>query len=197
MICCEIKRIVARAGRDFSNRIMIRDFGDSPSRQLKEMTEFVEKGSDRMKINIQEIPGAAQTQKPLRQQNTPAGGFDQLLEKAMTPQSGSTSAKSAIPPLQSLSSLGFAVPTATERSQMVNNLNELLNVVESYQIKMADPKASLKEIYPLIQQMEKKVKELEPVAEVLPDGDKLKEILNRALVASTVEIIKFNRGDYV
>ena len=69
--------------------------------------------------------------------------------------------------------------------------------IESYQLKMADPKVSLKEVYPLVQQMEKKTTELVPAVEALRDGDKLKEILNRALVASTVEIIKFNRGDYV
>jgi len=45
--------------------------------------------------------------------------------------------------------------------------------------------------------MEKKTAELIPTLESLPDGDKLKDILNQALVTSTVEIIKFNRGDYV
>ncbi len=150
-----------------------------------------------MKINIQEIPGVAQTQKTHKQHDTPAGGFDQLLEKAMNPQSGQTPATSALPPLQSLSSLSFVVPTAAERTQTVKGIDELLNVIESYQTKMADPKVSLKEIYPLVQQMEKKTAELVPASEALPDGDKLKEILNGVLVASTVEVIKFNRGDYV
>ncbi len=150
-----------------------------------------------MKINIQEIPGVAQTQKTLKRQDTPTGGFDQLLEKAMNPQSGRAPATSALPPLQSLSNVSFVVPTAAERSQTVKHIDELLNVIESYQVKMADPKVSLKEIYPLVQQMEKKTAELVPAAEALPDGDKLKEILNRILVASTVEVIKFNRGDYV
>ncbi len=150
-----------------------------------------------MKINIQDVPGVAQTQKPHKQQNTPTGGFDQLLEKAMTAQNGQGAAASALPPLQSLSGASFVVPGAAEQSQTVKNVDELLNVIESYQTKMADPRVSLKEIYPLIQQMEKKTAELAPVAEALPTGDKLKEILDRTLVASTVEIIKFNRGDYV
>ncbi len=150
-----------------------------------------------MKINIQDMPGVAQTQKTLKRQDTPTGGFGQLLEKAMNPQSGRAPATSALPPLQSLSNVSFVVPTVTERSQTVKSIDELLNVIESYQVKMADPKVSLKEIHPLVQQMEKKTSELAPVAEALPDGDKLKEILNRVLVASTVEIIKFNRGDYV
>ncbi|MBE0556604.1 MAG: hypothetical protein IH628_05160 [Proteobacteria bacterium] len=115
----------------------------------------------------------------------------------MNPQSGQAPATGAHPPLQMLSNVNFIAPTATERSQAVKKIDELLNVIESYQAKIADPKVSLKEIYPLVQQMEKKTAELVPAAEALPDGDKLKEILNRVLVASTVEIIKFNRGDYV
>lgn len=150
-----------------------------------------------MKINIQEMPGVAQTQKPLKQHDMPTGGFEQLLEKAMNPQSAQAPTTSALPPLQSLSSVSFVAPSAAEHSQTVKDINELLNVVESYQAKMTDPKVSLKAIYPLVQQMEKKTTELVPASEALPDGDKLKEILNRVLVASTVEIIKFNRGDYV
>ena len=150
-----------------------------------------------MKINIQEIPGVAQTRKTHKQHNTPTGGFDQLLEKAMNPQSGQASATSTLPPLQILSNVNSVVPTATERSQTVKSIDELLNVIESYQVKMADPKVSLKQMYPLVQQMEKKTTELAPAAEALPDGDKLKEILNRVLVSSTVEVIKCNRGDYV
>jgi hypothetical protein len=150
-----------------------------------------------MKINIQDMPGIAQTQKTLKQNNTPTGGFEQVLEKAMSPQSGQTQATSALPPLQCLSNVGFVVPTAAERSQTVQRIDDLLNVIETYQAKMADPRVSLKETYPLVEQMEKKTAELAPVAEALPAGDKLKEILNRVLVASTVEVIKFNRGDYL
>jgi hypothetical protein len=31
----------------------------------------------------------------------------------------------------------------------------------------------------------------------LSDGDELKNILNQVIITSSVEIIKFNRGDYV
>ncbi len=81
--------------------------------------------------------------------------------------------------------------------QTVQNIDGFLNIMEAYERKMTDPQASLKDAYPLVQQMEKKTAELIPTLESLPDGDKLKDILNQALVASTVEVIKFNRGDYV
>jgi hypothetical protein len=150
-----------------------------------------------MKINIQDISGITQPHKTHQQPQSTAGTFDEFLEKALTPQSGQVASTGALPPLESLSSLNFAVPSRVDRTQTVNHIDEFLSIIESYQKQMADPKASLKDAYPFVQQMEKKTAELIPTLESLPEADKLKDILNRVLVASTVEVIKFNRGDYV
>jgi len=45
--------------------------------------------------------------------------------------------------------------------------------------------------------METEQEALAPVLNSLPPGDGLKDILNDALVTSSLEVIKFNRGDYV
>ncbi len=150
-----------------------------------------------MKITIQDISGVTQPHKTAQQPQSPAGRFDEFLEKAMTPQSGQAALTGALPPLQSISSLNFAVPSGGDQIQTVKHIDEFLNIMESYLEKMADPKSSLKDAYPFVQQMEAKTAELLPVFEELPAGSKLKDMLNRALVASTVETIKFNRGDYV
>jgi hypothetical protein len=150
-----------------------------------------------MKINSQEILGIIQPPQAHQQGKSRTGGFDEFLEKAMTVQSGQMAPTSALPPLQSLSGLGLAMPFGVDRVQTVKNIDHFLNIMESYQRKMADPKASLKDAYPLVQQMEKKTTELIPTLESLPEGDKLKDILNQTLITSTVEIIKFNRGDYL
>ncbi len=150
-----------------------------------------------MKINTQDPSGIAQAQKTHQQNKSSAGRFDELLEKAMIPQTGSTVSANALPPLQSLSNLGLAIPSGVDRIQTVKSIDYFLNIMGAYERKMNDPQASLKDAYPFVQQMEKKTTELIPTLEALPDGDKLKDILNRALVVSTVEIIKFNRGDYV
>lgn len=150
-----------------------------------------------MKITTQDISGVTQAHKPHQQPQSTAGRFDEFLEKAMTPQSGQVASTGALPPLQSLSSLSFAAPSGVDQVQTVKHIDEFLNIMQSYQERMADPKASLKDAYPFVQQMEKKTAELLPAFEQLPAGDKLKDILNQALVASAVEVIKFNRGDYV
>lgn len=150
-----------------------------------------------MKIDTHELPAVTQQRKTYQQPQSPAGRFDALLEKAMNPQSGQTSAAGGLPPLQGLSRVNFAMPPGVDRTQTVKQIDEFLTIMESYQQKMADPTASLKDASPYVQQMGKKAADLLPVMESLPAGDKLKDILNRVLVASTVEIIKFNRGDYV
>ena len=150
-----------------------------------------------MKINTQEPSGIAQAQKTHQQNKLSAGRFDEFLEKAMIPQGRQTPSANALPPLQSLSNLGLAIPSCVDRTQTVKSIDSFLNIMDAYERKMTDPQASLKDAYPLVQEMEKKTAELIPTLESLPDGDKLKDILNQALVASTVEVIKFNRGDYV
>jgi hypothetical protein len=62
---------------------------------------------------------------------------------------------------------------------------------------MEDSRTSLKETATTVSQMEQQTKELLPVLESLPEGDGIKDLLNRLLVTSTVETIKFNRGDYL
>ncbi|MHB9099299.1 MAG: hypothetical protein ACYC5X_15905, partial [Syntrophales bacterium] len=101
-----------------------------------------------MKINPQDISGVTQTHKTQQQPQSTAGRFDEFLEKALTPQSGQVASTGAIPPLQSLSSMSFAVPSGVDRMQTVNNINDFLSIMESYQKQMADPKASLKDAYP-------------------------------------------------
>jgi hypothetical protein len=150
-----------------------------------------------MKITTQDISGVTQSHKTQHQPQSTAGRFEEFLEKALTPQNIQTTSTGALPSLQNLSTLSFAVPPGVDRMQTVKHIDEILSIIESYQRQMADPQASLKDIYPVVQQMEKKTTELIPSLESLPTEDKLKDILNRALVASTVEIIKFNRGDYV
>ena len=150
-----------------------------------------------MRINIQDPSGIIQPQTKPQQSKSSVGGFDECLEKAMIPQNGQAASANALPPLQSLSSLSIAIPSGVDRMQTVKNIDSLLNIMEAYERKMAQPQASLKDAYPFVQQMEKKTAELIPALESLPEEDTLKDILNRTLVASTVEIIKFNRGDYI
>jgi hypothetical protein len=72
-----------------------------------------------------------------------------------------------------------------------------LGLIETYRDKLADPRIPLRDIQAIVREMELEVSALAPVLESIPDDDALKDILRQALTASTVEVVKFNRGDYV
>ena len=86
---------------------------------------------------------------------------------------------------------------AVQDSQIVEQTENFLDILEEYRNKLLDPQTTLRDIHPLIQRMASEKETLTPVLNSLPPGDGLKDILNDALVNSEVEVIKFNRGDYV
>ena len=93
-----------------------------------------------------------------------------------------------------------AFPTALLRAVLggaVEGRDRLVDRLENYRLKLADPQASLKSIQPLLDDMAASSEKLAPKLEHLDEGDPLKDILNRSLVMVALEITRFNRGDYL
>jgi hypothetical protein len=84
-----------------------------------------------------------------------------------------------------------------EKMSIVEDAQRLLDTFSEYQRKLADATYSLKDLSPLVHEMEMGNTSLISAVNRLPDGDGLKDILNQVLIASSVEVVKFNRGDYV
>ena len=84
-----------------------------------------------------------------------------------------------------------------EKMPIFEGAQRLLDTFSEYQQKLMDTAYSLKDLSPLVQEMEMGNSSLVSAVNRLPDGDALKDILNQVLIASSIEVIKFNRGDYV
>ncbi|MBW2143490.1 MAG: hypothetical protein JRG75_03725 [Deltaproteobacteria bacterium] len=80
---------------------------------------------------------------------------------------------------------------------IVDRAESLLDTLDEYQERLASPEFTLRDISPLIGKMEAGNEILTSAVNDLSDGDELKNILNQVIITSSVEIIKFNRGDYV
>jgi hypothetical protein len=80
---------------------------------------------------------------------------------------------------------------------VVERAERLLDLLSEYQQKLANPAFTLRDISPLIDELKADNKRLVSSVNSLAEGDDLKNILNQIIVAASVEIIKFNRGDYV
>ncbi|UCF56086.1 MAG: hypothetical protein JSW15_08245 [Deltaproteobacteria bacterium] len=83
------------------------------------------------------------------------------------------------------------------KNPIIDRTETFLDILDEYHQKLGNPQFILKDIYPLINEMEAQNEGLIPVLNSLPDGDELKDILNQVLITSSLEIIKFNRGDYL
>jgi len=79
----------------------------------------------------------------------------------------------------------------------VKRVEEFLDLLEVYNNRLGDGGSNLKDFSSLVSTMEKETARITPLLDSLPDGGRLKDILNRAVVTATVETIKFNRGDYI
>lgn len=136
--------------------------------------------------------------------------FQQLLKEAHSNSSQVSSTTSSRPPgggseIQAHppfpgSSAGF-IPGLPElsssQSQGTRAAENSLNLLEKYQKAIADQRISLKEIAPLIQSLSQEVNRLTQMSEELSPSDPLQKILTEIQILSSVEMERFNRGDYI
>jgi hypothetical protein len=82
-------------------------------------------------------------------------------------------------------------------SRSIDRIERFLDVMDDYRCKLGDPQCSLKQIQPLMERVTEEKEKMQLLLEALPDGQPLKDVLNRALVTASTEAWKFNRGDYI
>jgi len=108
------------------------------------------------------------------------------------------------PETQNVSTVSGMTPMSLERFHsntqqppLVNRVDAFLDILDAYQQKLGDGQFSLKNIYPLVQELETEKENLMPDFHSLSDKDGLKNILDQTLITASLEIVKFNRGDYI
>ncbi len=72
-----------------------------------------------------------------------------------------------------------------------------LRLLEDYQNAMGNPRVPLRQIDSIVQSLSREVKTLDGLSRKIPSTDPLVKILGDVGIVSTVEIEKFNRGEYV
>jgi hypothetical protein len=149
-----------------------------------------------MKIQSKDITDAVTPGKASHVQRTTSTHFKEILQDAQSKSLANASRGITLPPLHiPIVSMNPVNPIGEK--QLVAEVENLLNLMEEYQNKMENPSIPLKHVQPLIEKMGSETGRLLPILDALPEASAMKDILNRALVASSVEVIKFNRGDYL
>ena len=150
-----------------------------------------------MKITPHEILKNAVPQKTQTGEKTSEGKFGEILQQTLENTSTSTGQAIGPPQVHSIPEIRFDPISPDTRTQITARVKEFLNIFEEYQTKLGDPEMSLKDINPVISRLDDQTKDLLPLLDSLPEGDGMRDILNNALIHSTLEVAKFNRGDYV
>jgi hypothetical protein len=83
------------------------------------------------------------------------------------------------------------------KSDHIGKVENFLTILDSYQVKLGNSEWTLKDLAADLSDLTSQKEMITEIYESLPDGEGLKPILNQALIISSVEIAKFNRGDYL
>jgi hypothetical protein len=96
-----------------------------------------------------------------------------------------------------LTGLEPALPDPSNGQITADHIEKLINLLDLYRDKLADPRISLKQLDPHITEMNREMESLGPVLDSLPADDGLRTVLNQTMVTLSLEISKFYRGDYI
>ncbi|NPV03378.1 MAG: hypothetical protein HPY67_01400 [Syntrophaceae bacterium] len=92
---------------------------------------------------------------------------------------------------------GMGYAPALGRKELLNHADALLGLLESLQRGLSGPGLRPEDAYASVRAIEDRVDEIAPAVESLPEGDALRDCMNRIVVTASVEAIKFRRGDYL
>ena len=122
--------------------------------------------------------------------------FGAILDETMTDTSKTDAGIRKTPMVEGVWGMQFDPSISLNENPVIKRTERLLDTLDRYREKLQNPAVGLEEISPLVREMEMKKEDLTSMLNSLPDGDGLKDILNEALITSSLEVAKFKRGDY-
>jgi len=140
-----------------------------------------------------------------RPRRTGPGGeqFQKALDEALEQPTAPAQAEPAAPAPDPLAHLeGVLPPVAPAKldpvqSQGVMQAERTLDALERFEQALGNSGRSLKQIAPLVRDLEDEVGRLNQVLAKLDSGDELHPILSQVAATALVQSLKFNRGDYI
>jgi hypothetical protein len=151
-----------------------------------------------MKINgSDEIIQNSFTEKTIPREQDQKDDFKNVL-KASVERTAQHPAKIKSSPMANpVSAIQFHPVSLENKRITVERVDNILNLLNNYRDNLADPQVTLRSIEPVINMIAKEKEQLSSVLESLPNEDELKDIVERTLITASLEVIKFNRGDYI
>jgi hypothetical protein len=151
-----------------------------------------------MKINgSDEIIKNGFADKALRREQDQKDDFKDIL-KASVERTTQHTGKVQAPPLTNpVSAIHFQAPSPENKRLTIERVDNLLNLLDNYRNQLADPQVTLRSMEPVMKMIDKEKEQLSSALDSLTEDDGLKDIVNRTLVTASLEVMKYNRGDYI
>jgi hypothetical protein len=99
--------------------------------------------------------------------------------------------------LNALSAVRFNPESEQDKASAIKRVDSFINLLDDYRKQLADPTITLRSIEPVMKTIIKEKDQLSSLLDSLPDEEGLKDIVNRTLITASLEVIKYNRGDYI
>ncbi len=123
--------------------------------------------------------------------------FKKTFDKAISENVKKPEQTSSLPPLGEINAIRFSTVDSAD-TKLTRKTDQLLNKLDNYSQKLANPDISLREIEPLISEIKGKAEDLSlEVSKSGNENQELKRIANESALSANTEYIKFMRGDYV
>ena len=132
-----------------------------------------------------------------REATSPDTVFQEILKQTVACSAAEKQATRVAHPFGPQSVRLIARPEADGALSLEDRIDRLVDRLENYRLKLADPQTSLKSIQPLLNDIAATSEKLASKLKNLDEQNPLKDILNRSLVMASLEITRFNRGDYL
>jgi hypothetical protein len=151
-----------------------------------------------MKINgSDEIIKNGFADKTLRREQDQKDDFKNILKASVERTTHRPEKIQSLPLTHPVSAIRFQPQSPDNKRVTVERIDNFLNLLDNYRNQLADPRVTLRSIEPVMNMIEKEKEQLSSVLDSLTDEDGLKDIVNRALITASLEVVKYNRGDYI
>jgi hypothetical protein len=124
-------------------------------------------------------------------------GFQKIFQQTLKSDPSQAAAPSATTFVHPTAPVAKTDAIVADRMQPVGRVEQLVDRLDAYRRHLADPATNLKTLESMVKKLERERDLLAPVGDELPEGDALRAIAKQSLVAASVEIFKFHRGDYL
>jgi hypothetical protein len=144
--------------------------------------------------SIQPNTTAAASRNHLKTKND---GFDAILKQEMATKTAAPVKPESPTPIENVRPAWCADESQLSGSMAVDRVGKLIDTMATYQSKLIEHGATLKDLHGLVQQMTSQSKSLASLTDKMEESDDLKAIVNQSLMLSSMEISRYYDGYYV